>query len=673
MKKTVLSLAVASLVLAGCGSNGKELSKKTNDGKDVIASIGSEYIYADDVNNTTVIGTDAANKSIYEQVTKLLTQTAYPVTSDIKASAEVKVEQFKTTAEETAAANGTKYEDELDTALSSLGVSTLKDLQKYYEYELQKSKLSDKYWDAKEADYYSDYVDNALPYHLSHTLVQVGATDMYFLDTISAEYAKEIGNVIKDLKNGRTFDFVAQNYSDDGSADKGGDLGIMDVYTSFVNEFKYSVYMLDYYTQLTKNANFFESTSELYQNTVKELKKSTYYANGLNQIPMSAAELLLSAADKTTYNVNNYSYTRTYTRNIIFNNYFNQPGASVIVFDDETKLIENTVVNGKIVAYGNYVELKTSDSSAPVKVLASGGKVVMAVRSVSLDSSSGIHFITIDQSPLAENAKTYYANDTEKDENGNYVNNTYISFYGEDQEKTSKETLKSSVKAYIENGQGTESEILAAEMFEYFYDLNKDELTLADGIKEIIDGYINFLKSDHEKAFLNSFEKTRDAYIKSLNTYSSFKNDHHFIPVGCIDENGDPLYVTINGSKVKACIRESGKNGEDGKWVVRTSDAEDTKYTITTTVVTGVTADNATTDVKEGQEGTVVLTLEEGYTLTGEAEKTVLALSIDDVEYIIDTTEVDGVTVTKEGNVITIKFTNVVANHTVNVSVGITE
>ena len=57
MKKTVLSLAVASLVLAGCGSKSKELSKKTNDGKDVIASIGSEYIYADDVYNNVSVGT----------------------------------------------------------------------------------------------------------------------------------------------------------------------------------------------------------------------------------------------------------------------------------------------------------------------------------------------------------------------------------------------------------------------------------------------------------------------------------------------------------------------------------------------------------------------------------------------------------------------------------------
>jgi len=673
MKKTVLSLAVASLVLAGCGSKSKELSKKTNDGKDVIASIGSEYIYADDVYNTSVIGTDAANKSIYEQVTKLLTETAYPITSDIKASAEVKVEQFKTTAEETAAANGTKYEDELETALEGLGVSSIKELQKYYEYELQKSKLTDKYWEEKEADYYSDYVDNALPYHISHTLVQVGATDMYFLDTISADYAKEIGNVIKDLKNGRTFDFVAQNYSDDGSADKGGDLGIMDVNTSFVSEFKYSVYMLDYYTQLTKNANFFASTSQLYQNTVKELKKSTFYANGLNQIPMSQAELLLSAADKTTYNVNNYSYTRTYTRNVIFNNYFNQPGASVIVFDDNTKLIENTVVDGKVVAYGNYVELKTSDNAEPVKVLASGGKVVMAVRSVSLDSSSGIHFITIDQSPLAANAKTYFANDTEKDDDGHYVNDTYISFYGEDAEKTSKETLEASVKTYIESGQGTDGAVLAAEMFEHYYEANAEKLTLAENIEEVIEGYIAFLKADHQKAFLNSFESTRDAYIRLLNTYSSFKNDHHFIPAGCIDENGDPLYVTINGAKVKACVREEGKNGEDGKWVVRTGDAATETHTITTTVVSGVTPDNSTLDVEEGATGTVVLTLDEGYTLTNESEKTILVLTIDDVEYIIGTSEVEDLTVTVGNSVVTIKFDRVDEDHTVNVSLGITE
>ena len=658
MKKTVLSLAVASLVLAGCGKTSKELSKKTVDGKDVIASIGGEYIYTDDVNDL-IVGTNYGNESIYNQVSKLLTKTAYPITSDIKASAEVKVEQFKTTAKETATTNGTAYEDELETALSDLGVESIKDLQKYYEYELQTAKLADKYWEEKEEAYYESYVEEALPYHLSHTLVTIGATDMYFLDSISADYAKKIGNVIKDLKNGRTFDFVAQNYSDDSSADKGGDLGLMDVNTAFVSEFKYSVYMLDYYTQLTKKADFFNSTSQLYQDTVNALKASDFYANGLNEIPMSAAELLLSAADKTTYNVNNYSYTRTYTRNILFNNYFNQPGASVIVFDDETKLIENKVENGKIVSYGNYVELKTSDNAEPVKVLASGGKVVMAVRSVSLDSSSGVHFITIDQSPLDSNAKAYYAKDTEKDENGNYINNTFISFYGKSAELTTKQTLEDAVKQHIANGIAADDTILNIEMFEHYYELYQDKLTLADGIADIIESYVAFVKADYAKTFKNSFESARDTYIKSLNTFASFKTDAHYIPVGCIDENGDALYVTINGAQVKACVRQ------DGKWVVREGDPAE--YTITSTVVTGVTVNSASVKVKESQSGSVVFTLDSTVTVTAEEGLTEVGFEIDDVVYTIGSSTVENVTVEYDetARTITITFANVAANHKV--------
>ena len=659
MKKTVLSLAVASLVLAGCGKSSKELSKKTVDGKDVIASIGGEYIYTDDVNDI-IVGTNSGNETIYNQVSKLLTQTAYPITSDIKASAEVKVEQFKTTAKETAAANGTDYDTELETALSDLGVSSIKELQKYYEYDLQLSKLTDKYWEEKEEAYYESYVDNALPYHLSHTLVTVGATDMYFLDSISADYAKKIGNVIKDLKNGRTFDFVAQNYSDDGSADKGGDLGLMDVHTSFVSEFKYSVYMLDYYTQLTKNANFFSSTSQLYQNTVNALKNSDFYANGLNQIPMSKAELLLSAADKTTYNVNNYSYTRTYTRNIIFNNYFNQPGASVIVFDDETKLIENKVDGqGNVTQYGNYVELKTADNAAPVKVLASGGKVVMAVRSTTLDSSSGVHFITIDQSPLDANAKTYFANDTEKDDDGHYVNNTFISFYGKDEELTTKETLETAVKKHIAYGVESDDKVLKAEMFSHYYEANKDKITLAEGIEDTLNSYINFLKNDYANTFNDTFTSTRDKYIRSLDTFSSFKSDEHYIPVGCIDENGDALYVTIGGSQVKACVRQ------DGRWIVREGDV--TQYTVTSTVVDGVTVDNAELKVDKDADGTVVFTLDDTVTITAEAGLTEVGFEIDDTVYTIGSTTIENVTVTYDetARTITVVFADVTADHKV--------
>lgn len=658
MKKTVLSLAVASLVLAGCGKSSKELSKKTVDGKDVIASIGGEYIYTDDVNDL-IVNTNSGNETIYNQVSKLLTKTAYPITSDIKASAEVKVEQFKTTAKETATANGTTYEEELEIALNDLGVESIKDLKKYYEYELQSAKLADKYWEEKEEDYYEAYVENALPYHLSHTLVTIGSTDMYFLDSISADYAKKIGNVIKDLKNGRTFDFVAQNYSDDTSSEKGGDLGLMDVYTSFVSEFKYSVYMLDYYTQLTKNANFFNSTSQLYKDTVNALKASDFYANGLNQIPMSQAELLLSAADKTTYNVNNYSYTRTYTRNIIFNNYFNQPGASVIVFDDETKLIENTVVDGKIVSYGNYVELKTADNAAPVKVLATGGKVVMAVRSVSLDSSSGVHFITIDQSPLDANAKAYFANDTEKDDDGNYVNDTFISFYGKGEELNTKEKLETAVKQAIASGMASDDKILEVEMFEYYYEANKDKLTLADGIEDLIKTYINIMKEDYKETFENSFESTRDAYIRSLDTFSSFKTDAHYIPVGCIDANGDALYVTINGAQVKACVRQ------DGRWVVRSGDVE--QFNINSTVITGVTADNAALKVNKDADGTVVFTLDNTVTVTGETGLTEIGFEIDDTVYTIGSTVIENVTVTYDetARTITVVFADVTANHTI--------
>jgi hypothetical protein len=182
---------------------------------------------------------------------------------------------------------------------------------------------------------------------------------------------------------------------------------------------------------------------------------------------------------------------------------------------------------------------------------------------------------------------------------------------------------------------------------------------LADGIADIIDSYVAFVKADYAKTFKNKFENARDTYIKSLNTFASFKNDAHYIPVGCIDENGDALYVTINGAQVKACVRQ------DGRWVVREGDPAE--YTITSTVVTGVTVNSASVKVKETQTGTVVFTLDNTVTVTGETGLTEVGFEIDDVVYTIGSSTVENVTVAYDetARTITITFANVAANHKV--------
>ena len=377
---------------------------------------------------------------------------------------------------------------------------------------------------------------------------------------------------------------------------------------------------------------------------------------------MTQAKLLLKVAANDKTSVHNYSVARTYARNVIFNEYFNQPAASVIVFDDETKLIENTKDGeGNIISYGNYVELKTSETSAPVKVLATGGKIVMAVRSTSLDDKSGLHFITIDQSPLDENAKTYFANDTEKDSNSNYVNKTYISFYGKDKEKTSKDTLEKSVKTFIEKGVADSTALYDAALFELYFAENEDKITLADNISEILASYISALKAEYEEAFNDKLNASISTYVKSLNTFESFRTDAHYIPMGCIDENGEPVYATINGSNVRVCTRQ------DGRWVIREADPNEYKIKTTIEISGSATVNDNEIEVTEGNNKTVEITINDDYTLTGEAEKTALELFIDNEKFTINVDSLTDIIVSLEGNKLTIDFNNVKAEHKVEV------
>lgn len=253
-----------------------------------------------------------------------------------------------------------------------------------------------------------------------------------------------------------SFGVLAKTYSKDtGSAEKYGSLGIMDVTTSFVQGFQYGVYAYD--TIYRKAGDAFHDTqkeglqwaSDATYRDGSETKflSSAAAADGvlssIGTIPFGAAVALANdQVNKNfptqTFKVNDGSSTYM-PRNVIWNKYFNSHRIAVIT---PTKIAYNEVISSdfnpsveesvqaryyeadaykmtaeeaawkgvKDNAYASlpgfgvdtsdYLDLTDSEGNAVNALTNEKGQIILAVRGDS--GTKGIHFITIDRSPLSE-------------------------------------------------------------------------------------------------------------------------------------------------------------------------------------------------------------------------------------------------------------------------------
>lgn len=90
----------------------------------------------------------------------------------------------------------------------------------------------------------AQYIKMYNPLQTSHILVKTGGS--IDAPTITQEQGQKLADVCKALEDGtEDFGFIAKAYSEDsGSAEKYGSLGLMDITTSYVNEYKYNTFML---------------------------------------------------------------------------------------------------------------------------------------------------------------------------------------------------------------------------------------------------------------------------------------------------------------------------------------------------------------------------------------------------------------------------------------------
>lgn len=507
-RKKSICLAIAALSavsLSGCSSvtsnsegyiltytyNGKELSISTRE-------IIDRYL-----NENRNDHAAAFYNALNEVVIRRAFEEGGPLAS-FKSTVDNNATNDVNNAKDKADEEGTSWSDYLDGQITDDSLTTEEKEQEFFlqkQYERMKTTVEEQYFE-NFSDYQKDsndstadlqdeynllygtngYIQNKVPYHIRHILVQVDASQDYGFSRghISSDDAHQIYQVVTALANGTSFADIANLYTDDtGNKDSitgtlnGGEY-IMDTSTPFVNEFKLGIYTYDLLLSekgYESDANYETKLDNLH---IPESVKDTLTDFGVSWIPYDIILELEKVKDRTTadgvtVNDNDEDY---YPRNIYFNKYFQNRNVAFIT--DEALLTDNQLgyendyssfegdnwtnvgmdkrddkVSGSTVysdvnEEGHYItsgvtstNLDDTQKSNFQEITIDGvtknvlcdqnGNPIMVVRNQ--ESSSGIHFIVIERSafdttgatqekPYKATIEEYYAPVTPKEIDG---------------------------------------------------------------------------------------------------------------------------------------------------------------------------------------------------------------------------------------------------------------
>ncbi len=478
-RKKSICLAIAALSavsLSGCSSvtsnsegyiltytyNGKELSISTRE-------IIDRYL-----NENRNDHAAAFYNALNEVVIRRAFEEGGPLAS-FKSTVDNNATNDVNNAKDEADEGGTSWSDYLDGQITDDSLTTEEKEQEFFlkkQYERMQTTVEEQYFE-NFSDYQKDsndstadlqdeynllygtngYIQNKVPYHIRHILVQVDASQDYGYSRghISSDDAHQIYQVVTALANGTSFADTANRYTDDtGNKDSntgtlnGGEY-IMDSSTSFVNEFKLGIYTYD----LLLSDNDYKSDTN-YQTKLDNLHipesvEDTLTDFGVSWIPYEVILELEKVKDQTTangvtVNDNDEDY---YPRNIYFNKYFQNRNVAFITdeallndsqlgyttsdyssfkgdnwkdiyMDKRNDKVSGNTVYSDINEEGHYLtsdvtstKLSESQKNNFKKITINGGdpknvlcdqngNPIMVVRNK--ESSSGIHFIVIERS-----------------------------------------------------------------------------------------------------------------------------------------------------------------------------------------------------------------------------------------------------------------------------------
>lgn len=443
MKKPLLALSLVSLMTTGILSSCTKSPVKWEDGV-IIKIDGQEYTIDDAFNDYSGFGpsgdinVDGA-KAYYNVVNNVLIQLAVNTTQDIKNKVNQEVISLKDQAATNAKNNGTTKKEEMEKIYQDKGVENEKELRAKLLLDEKKDRNSKAFYSDKTyAELTPEYIEELSPYHVRHILVKVDAssTDI-FNAKISSDDAKQLDNVVRRLSGSESFGQIAltaseDNQGDDNSASNYGDLGIMDRNTSYVSEFKYSLYAYDsFYNSQADNSLAKERLG------VPDAASETIGDRAFG-IPLSAVLKLGKYAETTNSDTNTTvqnASENNYPRNILFSKYFNNHSLSFIYLDktaddykseygfalNSSKFKTVRGVSDRLEGYAendsDVVEMK--DIAGEKQILCDEkGNPIIVVRAGTGSGDSGyqgIHFIVANRSPFVDMTST--------DSDGNEVSN----------------------------------------------------------------------------------------------------------------------------------------------------------------------------------------------------------------------------------------------------------
>lgn len=464
-----LLLAVTLGVTAGCNDDGVTRTKE--DGKEIVLKVGDKSISVDDIFDRLVL-TRTGVEGIYNSVDKVVILSSFNIGDEQQKEIDKLIKDFEDKVRSDASSTGLSYTAMREISLAELGLKTMDELKEYYTVQVLRPEVEKLYF---ATDYPSvagernklieEYVKEAAPMHLKHILVNIADSKLYS-GFISETEAIRLARVAKRLADGgslNSFKSVAYEESqDDGSRVKSGDLGIVDRYTNYVTEFKYGLY--SYLTYGIHNGD----------DTVKDTLRvpdffDEVYADGFRAIPVSKVQELADKAEEKVDNPDNKDeITKTYPRNVIFQEYFNFPSVAFLTYDEVTNVTfnESGVPNANLVKDEN-------------------GNPILLVR-----SQYGIHFISVTKSAFDEDTVAYYTevrdNNTEDDMVPYVAQGKTTS-----DKKANYDAISNAVRNFI-NGQAqglsADPNMLKYRIFKHF--LEKEEITFNNEV-EITYGYDN--------------------------------------------------------------------------------------------------------------------------------------------------------------------------------------